>query len=390
MINRTLVLIGGLLMLAMLVASANGAQQTITTITSGTGTTGKTLKAYNDDNLNPLLTKIESNRQDHETRIEANKAAALVGDCTVGPCLDGTSDGGNIIKLWAGTGSYWTALQGGSPAANRSWRLPIAAAPAAGETLVMTMDQYGQMSFLAAPETSGYVLSSTDAGVLSWKEDGGAGATAGVSDTAYSASTWDGVTDTAPSKNAVRDVLETKANASNISFVAGALSDMKILTTANPSTGETMVNDTYSGAQPNLIINSKQYTDTKAPAIATEVNGASSATLTAAQVSSTIVYNTGMGGADVALTLPTAAAGYTALFTVGTAQSFKWGVRAGTNDKIYLLAADGTISAGDNNGYARMTAAQVGQSFACWTIKTDAYDWQCKSISIGTSTFAAN
>ena len=65
-------------------------------------------------------------------------AATLVGDCTVGPCLDGSADGGNYIKLWAGTGSYWTALQGGAPEANRSWRLPIAAAPATGETLVMT------------------------------------------------------------------------------------------------------------------------------------------------------------------------------------------------------------------------------------------------------------
>jgi Tfp pilus assembly protein FimT len=38
---------------------------------------------------------------------------------------------------------------------------------------------------------------------------GGGGATAGVSDTAYNATTWDGVTDTAPSKNAVRDKIET-------------------------------------------------------------------------------------------------------------------------------------------------------------------------------------
>ena len=103
------------------------------------------------------------------------KNQSLVGDCTVGPCLDGSADGGNLIKLWAGTGSYWTALQGGTPEANRSWRLPIAAAPATGETLVMTMDEYGQMGFLPAPETSGYVLSSTDAGVLSWAA-GGSGA----------------------------------------------------------------------------------------------------------------------------------------------------------------------------------------------------------------------
>lgn len=41
------------------------------------------------------------------------------------------------------------------------------------------------------------------------------------------------------------------------------------------------------------------------------------------------------------------------------------GVRAGASDKIYIIAADGTISVGSDNGYARMTAAQVGQSFAC-------------------------
>jgi hypothetical protein len=38
-----------------------------------------------------------------------------------------------------------------------------------------------------------------------------------------------------------------------------------------------------------------------------------------------------------------------------------------------------------------MTAAQIGQSYACWTFKhTDDYDWFCKAISIGTSTFAAH
>jgi hypothetical protein len=50
---------------------------------------------------------------------------------------------------------------------------------------------------------------------------------AGVSDVAYNAGTWDGVTDTAPSKNAVRDKFETldtekMAKASNLSDVANA------------------------------------------------------------------------------------------------------------------------------------------------------------------------
>jgi hypothetical protein len=125
---------------------------------------------------------------------------------------------------------------------------------------------------------------------------------------------------------------------------------------------------------------------------AVEVDGSAAGTLTAAQVSGTIITNRGQAASDVALTLPTAAAGYNALFTVGTAQTNKWGVRAGTNDKIYLLNADGTISAGSDNGYARMTAAQVGQAFACWTFQTgaSAWDWQCKASAIGTSTFAAN
>ena len=121
-----------------------------------------------------------------------------------------------------------------------------------------------------------------------------------------------------------------------------------------------------------------------------EVDGHATVGLTAANVSNTTIYNTGMGGADVALTLPVAAAGYSAVFTVGTAQAYKWGVRANTSDKIYLINSDGTVTAGSDNGYARMTNAQVGQCFACWTFKTDNYDWMCKAISIGTSTFSAN
>jgi len=129
---------------------------------------------------------------------------------------------------------------------------------------------------------------------------------------------------------------------------------------------------------------------TGAAITAKEVDGHTDVTLAAVDVSSTIIYNTGQAATDVALTLPTAAVGYSFIATVGTAQSNKWGVRAATNDKIYLLNADGTISAGSDNGYARMTAAQVGQAFVCWTFKTDAYDWMCKPTSIGTSTFAAN
>lgn len=119
--------------------------------------------------------------------------------------------------------------------------------------------------------------------------------------------------------------------------------------------------------------------------------------LTAAQVSGRIISNAGQGAADVFLLLPAAAAGYEVLFNVATAQSNHFGCEAAANDKIYLVAADGTVTAGDDAAGVVMTAAQVGQSFACWTFCTastdetcTAWDWMCKAISIGTSTFAAH
>ena len=74
-------------------------------------------------------------------------ASTLAGSCTVGPCLDGTSDGGDLIKLY-GPGGFWTALQAGNAVANRSWRLPLAAPPTPGTTRLMNMDEDGQMGFV--------------------------------------------------------------------------------------------------------------------------------------------------------------------------------------------------------------------------------------------------
>lgn len=124
-----------------------------------------------------------------------------------------------------------------------------------------------------------------------------------------------------------------------------------------------------------------------------EVDGHTDQTaLTAANVSNTVITNYGQGAADVFLLLPAAAAGYSFLATVATAQANHFGVEAAANDKIYLIAADGTIAAGDDAAGVVMTAAQVGQQFACWTFRTgaSAFDWACKAIAIGTSTFAAH
>ena len=87
-------------------------------------------------------------------------ATTLAGSCTVGPCLDGTSDGGDLIKLY-GPGGFWTSLQAGNALANRNWRLPIAAPPAAGTTRLMNMDEDAQMGFVD-PATFAAALGADD------------------------------------------------------------------------------------------------------------------------------------------------------------------------------------------------------------------------------------
>lgn len=69
-----------------------------------------------------------------------------VGDGTKGPFFDGSADGGQTLTFYGDNG-FWTALQGGAPTANRSYRLPIAALPGAGTTSLINIDQYGNMGF---------------------------------------------------------------------------------------------------------------------------------------------------------------------------------------------------------------------------------------------------
>ena len=95
-----------------------------------------------------------------------------------------------------------------------------------------------------------------------------------------------------------------------------------------------------------------------------------------------------MDAADVTLDLPAAVPGMSTLYHVITAQSYKWGVRAPATDTMQIVAADGTLGTETTQGYARMTTAQAGQVFACWSIVSN--KWQCKAGAIGTSTFAAN
>jgi hypothetical protein len=77
------------------------------------------------------------------------RAAVTVGNGTKAPYFDGSQDGGQILYFYGDNGFY-TALQGGAPVANRSYRLPIAALPFAGTTSLMNIDEYGNMGFVAS------------------------------------------------------------------------------------------------------------------------------------------------------------------------------------------------------------------------------------------------
>lgn len=95
--------------------------------------------------------------------------SVTVGNGTASPFFDGSSDGGQILYFYGNNG-FWTALQGGAPTANRSYRLPIAALPSAGTTSLLNIDEYGNMGFVAsttyaplnAPQFTGVPRISTD------------------------------------------------------------------------------------------------------------------------------------------------------------------------------------------------------------------------------------
>jgi hypothetical protein len=549
-------------------------------------------------------------------------APFLVGSCTGFPCLDGTSDGGDLIKLY-GAGGYWTALQAGSAVANRSWRLPIDAAPAAGTTRLINMNEYGQMGFVdpatvggastldaltdvdTTGAANGSIIKYNGSSWVVGTDNSGAGAT--VSDTAYDATSWNAITDVAPSKNAVRDWIESlpslvistgltdnsgtvsvtnpvtaeafsgsgwnadtegltrndaydylhigdtdddglvnkvdiaaagllKTDSSGVLSTATAGADYeastpstKILTTsaavsaadflaakymsnygaagtvaftlpavsynisraiiseepnggsgravsvcppsgeafstpigtqtadecisATAAVGSTIIATRYKtgastwayrldpvvgtwtevgtanisaylttaaldgtpdsgstttapnaawaythengtavhGATGAVVGTTNTQTLTNKSITAVEVVKTASGSLSAAEVSGTIVSNYGMTDADMTLTLPTAAAGYNALFTVGSARSRLFGVKPATGEYMTEGKADGTVTRGSASGGLKMTSAVIGQTFACWTFRTTGptYEWMCKAGQTAGSTFVA-
>jgi len=92
-----------------------------------------------------------------------------------------------LLQIKNSTNNNIFTLQPGATGAALSWTLPT-----------------------AAPAGNGYLVTASTAGVLSYTDPSTLGAGASVSDVAYDATTWDAVTTAAPSKNAVRDYLESK------------------------------------------------------------------------------------------------------------------------------------------------------------------------------------
>lgn len=108
-----------------------------------------------------------------------------------------------------------------------------------------------------------------------------------------------------------------------------------------------------------------------------EVVKSSTATLTTAEVTGTIINNYGQSE-DVTLTLPAAANGLTFMVVLGTEVAKYFRIAPNPNDKIYL---NGT--AGADGGYVGVSSAKAGNaiSFTSFQTGTDTYDWLAVSIA---------
>lgn len=135
-------------------------------------------------------------------------------------------------------------------------------------------------------------------------------------------------------------------------------------------------------ASGNLAVSTKQESDigddsTKANKIITHIDcsaSITSPTLTADQVSGTVLTNFGQGAENVQIKLPAAAAGYSFVAVMATAPSGNtWKITADTNDKIYLDGVAGS------DGESIIVTPSIGNFVTVFSFQTgespDTYDW---------------
>jgi hypothetical protein len=106
------------------------------------------------------------------------------------------------------------------------------------------------------------------------------------------------------------------------------------------------------------------------------VNKPSTITLTAAEVTNTIIDNYGQS-APMTLTLPAAAAGYNFVMSISTTGNAVH-IKAGASDKIYL---DGTAL--DDADKVSLVTPAVGNWASFFTFRSGAstYDWVCNAVN---------
>lgn len=112
-----------------------------------------------------------------------------------------------------------------------------------------------------------------------------------------------------------------------------------------------------------------------------EIYVTATGSLSAAQVSGTIINNYGMTAADCTITLPAAATGYSFTVFLSTVQAFFFKIKANTGDKIYLSGVAGADNA--NVGVASGYAAGALCNFFSIKNTDGGFDWTASPV-VGT------
>jgi hypothetical protein len=230
----------------------------------------------NGETMGQARTKINSNFTELYSGV-------LAGDCTTMPCFDGTTGSGTYLKFLGTDGTHWSAIQAGNVLANITHRLPLTL-PAAGTTRLINTDEYGNWGLVDASTIGGYgnltsfvdqtawrvfysdgsgdvkelalgadgtyLKSNGASSVPTWATPSGSGAS--VSDVAYSATTWDTVADVAPSKNAVRDWIESLPS---LVISTGLTDNSGTVSVTNPVTAEAFSGSGWNGDTEGLTRN---------------------------------------------------------------------------------------------------------------------------------------